>query len=382
MTHNLGFGLYVHWPFCQSKCPYCDFNSHVATSIDQERWKQAYLSEIARLGAETQGQILDSVYFGGGTPSLMDPDLVAAILDSVRQTWRQSNDIEITLEANPTSVEAGRFAGYRSAGVNRVSIGVQALQDNALQRLGRMHTVREARIAIDTATAIFSRVNFDIIYARQDQTLAEWRSELKLALSLATSHLSLYQLTIEEGTVFHQRRARGLLSGLPGEDLAADMFDVTQELCDQAGLPAYEVSNHARLGQESRHNLVYWRGGDYVGIGPGAHGRLSVEGRRVATEAIKLPAAWLDSVDRTGSGEVPRAVLPAAEAGAEYLMMGLRVKEGIRPSRFRMLTGQDLATDKIDDLVGMKLLTRGQDRLQATDSGMMVLNAVLRAILA
>jgi oxygen-independent coproporphyrinogen-3 oxidase len=382
MAPNLGFGLYVHWPFCQSKCPYCDFNSHVETRIDQKRWQQAYLAEIARCGAETSGRILDSVYFGGGTPSLMDPDLVALILDKVRQTWRQSNDIEITLEANPSSVEAGRFAGFRSAGINRVSIGVQALQDADLQRLGRLHTVHDALVAIDVATTLFPRVNFDLIYARQHQSLKDWRSELQLALSLGTSHMSLYQLTIEEDTVFHARHTRGLLLGLPQEDLAADMFDLTQELCNAAGIPSYEVSNHAHMGQESRHNLIYWRGGDYAGIGPGAHGRLFNGGHRVATEGIKTPGAWLQGVERRANGELSRTSMLPTDAGAEYMMMGLRVKEGIRPSHYRRLTGLDLPQDKIQGLIRLKLLIEGQDSLRATQSGMLVLNAILRDVLA
>lgn len=382
MTPNLGFGLYIHWPFCQSKCPYCDFNSHVATSIDQTRWRHAYLSEISRLGAETPGRILESIYFGGGTPSLMDPDLVATILDKVRQTWRQSNDIEITLEANPGSVDAGRFASYRDGGINRISIGVQALDNDALLRLGRMHSVNDARRAIDIGTSLFSRVNFDLIYARQDQSLAQWCAELTLALGLGTNHLSLYQLTIEEGTVFHQRQARGLLSGLPDEDMAADMYELTQDLCGQAGIPSYEVSNHARPGQESRHNLVYWRGGDYVGIGPGAHGRLMIDNRRVATEAPKQPSFWLESVEKTGQGEMPRALLPGEESGNEYLMMGLRVKEGISRSHYRNLTGHDLPLAKVAELEGLKLLTLESDRLRVTASGMMVLNAMLRDLLA
>ena len=265
---NLGFGVYIHWPFCQSKCPYCDFNSHVSGGIDQSRWRAAYLAEIERLGFETEGRILDTIYFGGGTPSLMEPDLVGAILGKISATWRRSNDIEITLEANPSSVEAARFLGYRDAGVNRVSIGVQALDGADLLRLGRMHSVNEAIRAIEIGNSVFSRVNFDLIYARKDQTLQAWAAELATALSFGSSHLSLYQLTVEDGTVFQQRHAKGQLRGLPTEDLAADMFDLTQDLCGQAGIPAYEVSNHAGSGQESRHNMIYWRGGDFIGRDP------------------------------------------------------------------------------------------------------------------
>ena len=382
MTPNLGFGLYIHWPFCQSKCPYCDFNSHVAASIDQFRWRKTYLSEIERMGIETSGRVLESIYFGGGTPSLMDPALVAAILEKVFSTWQRSNDIEVTLEANPTSVEAARFAAYHDAGINRVSIGVQALQDAALVKLGRMHNVQEALRAIDIANTVFSRVNFDLIYARQDQSLTEWRDELQLALKLGSSHLSLYQLTVEEGTVFHQRNARGQLLGLPQEDLAADMFDLTQELCSADGVPAYEVSNHARFDQESRHNLVYWRGGDYMGIGPGAHGRLTIDGNRTATEAIRLPSTWLEAVEQRGTGEVPRSILSPEDAGSEYLLMGLRLKEGILLPRYRTLTGRDLAASKIADLASLGYVAREADRLRVTDRGTLVLNAILRDLLA
>ena len=340
------------------------------------------MSEIARLGEETEGRILDSIYFGGGTPSLMHPDLIAAIIESVQSTWRTANDVEITLEANPGSVEADRFAGYRDAGVNRVSIGVQALDDRDLRRLGRMHSVAEARRAVEIGNATFSRVNFDLIYARQDQSLDSWRMELAEALSLGSSHLSLYQLTVEEGTVFQQRYAKGQLRGLPGEDLAADMYELTQTTCNAAGMPAYEVSNHARSGQESRHNLVYWRGGDYLGVGPGAHGRITLAGKRMTTEAIRLPEAWLAAVENQGSGELPRQTLSRDEAGAEYLMMGLRIKEGVRGSRYAELTGRELDSARLRDLTSLGLLRADEDRLQLTDSGTMVLNAVLRDLLA
>ncbi|MBC7476951.1 MAG: coproporphyrinogen III oxidase [Pseudorhodobacter sp.] len=379
---NRGFGLYVHWPFCQSKCPYCDFNSHVSASIDQKRWQNAYMAEIERLGEETDGRILDSVYFGGGTPSLMDPSLVAAILDKVRATWRSSNDVEITLEANPTSVEIGRFTGFHDAGINRVSIGVQALIDDDLRRLGRMHSASEALRAIDIGNSIFNRVNFDLIYARQDQTIGAWQAELKTALSLGSSHLSLYQLTVEDGTVFQQRYARGQLPGLPAEDLAADMFELTQTLCNDAGIPSYEVSNHARPGQESRHNLIYWRGGDYVGLGPGAHGRLAISRQRVATEAIKLPAQWLEAVETVGNGEMPRSPLSGNDAAAEYLMMGLRLKEGIQLSYYAALAGKPLDLSRAEALAALCLVRLDQDTLSATDQGVLVLNAILRDLLA
>ena len=288
-----GFGLYLHWPFCAAKCPYCDFNSHVAASIDQDRWAAAYLAEIGRLADETPGRVLNSIYFGGGTPSLMRADVVAAILNRAADRWTLANDVEITLEANPGSVEADRFAGYAAAGVNRVSLGVQALNDDDLRRLGRIHSADEALRALDVARATFGRVSFDLIYARQDQTLPDWQAELARALAMGPDHLSLYQLTIEPGTAFYARHQAGGLRGLPDEDLGADLYALTQEMTAAAGLPAYEVSNHAGPGGESRHNLIYWRAGDWGGLGPGAHGRLTLGGSRWATEAPLAPGAWL-----------------------------------------------------------------------------------------
>ncbi|NUB45354.1 coproporphyrinogen III oxidase [Fertoebacter nigrum] len=373
---NGGFGLYLHWPFCQSKCPYCDFNSHVAASIDQGRWQRAYLAEIDRIGAETQGRVLNSVFFGGGTPSLMEPELVAAILERVRATWPAANDCEITLEANPGSVEAGRFAGYRDAGVNRISMGIQALNDADLHRLGRLHSVAEARAAFDVARGLFDRISFDLIYARQDQGLDDWRHELREALAMAADHLSLYQLTIEDGTAFGDRFARGRLRGLPAEELSADMYAVTQEICEAAGLPAYEVSNHARPGSESRHNLIYWRAGDYAGIGPGAHGRLTLGGVKLATEAPKAPGDWLQRVERGGHGEVPRVALDARDRAFEYLMMALRLREGLDLTRYQAMGGQ-LNSSKINELVEIGMIARDDSRLWATAQGRMVLNAVI-----
>ncbi len=375
---NGGFGLYLHWPFCQSKCPYCDFNSHVAASVDQRRWKKAYLAEIDRLAAETEGRILQSVFFGGGTPSLMDPDLVHAILDRIRARWPQTNDWEVTLEANPGSVEAGRFNGYAEAGVNRVSMGIQALNDHDLRKLGRLHSAAEARAAFDVARRAFLRVSFDLIYARQDQTLTAWAAELRDALSMAVDHLSLYQLTVEDGTAFGDRFARGGLTGLPNEDLSADMYTLTQEICGSAGLPAYEVSNHARSGMESRHNLVYWRGGDYIGVGPGAHGRLTLAGRRWATEAPAAPGSWLKLVESGQPGELPRNVVPGAERALEYLMMGLRLTEGIAAKRYHALAGKALDVNKIKVLDEMGMIKRTATGLATTAKGRLVLNAVIR----
>lgn len=377
-----GFGVYLHWPFCQSKCPYCDFNSHVAAKIDQGRWQKAYLAEIDRLADQTQGRLLQSVFFGGGTPSLMDPDLVFAMLDRIRARWPQTNDWEVTLEANPGSVEAGRFKGYADAGVNRISMGIQALNDGDLRKLGRLHSVTEARAAFDVARNAFDRVSFDLIYARQDQSLAAWRAELTEALSMAVDHLSLYQLTIEDGTAFGDRFAKGGLRGLPDEDLASDMYDLTQEICGAAGLPAYEVSNHAAPGMESRHNLIYWRGGDYIGIGPGAHGRLTLDGVRWATEAPRAPGDWLQRVEAGDAGENAREAVPGPERALEYLMMGLRLSDGIDLSRYRALAGEPLSVNKIKALEDLDMLHLNGDALMATPKGRLVLNAVIRDLAA
>ena len=376
-----GFGLYLHWPFCQSKCPYCDFNSHVAAQVDQKRWRDAYLTEITRVGQETEGRVLNTVFFGGGTPSLMDPDLVAAILEKIGQTWRIANDIEITMEANPGSVEAGRFQGYRAAGVNRISIGLQALNDHDLRRLGRMHSAAEGRIAYDLARKTFERVSFDLIYARQDQTEQAWRLELSEALAMEPTHLSLYQLTIEDGTVFGARQALGQLRGLPDEDRSSDMFLMTQDTCEAAGLPAYEVSNHARKGEEARHNLIYWRLGDYAGIGPGAHGRLTLNGHRWATEAPKQPGAWLKLVEDGHAAEIPRSLTAGEDHATEYLLMSLRLAEGSDPERFRRLAGRPLPPQKISDLIEAGLLRRDGGMIKATGNGRLLLNAILRELL-
>jgi len=373
-----GFGLYLHWPYCESKCPYCDFNSHVASHIDQKQWQQAYLSEIDRVGQQTKGRVLSSVYFGGGTPSLMEPGLVAAIIERIRATWPMVNDPEITLEANPGSVEAGRFCGFQQAGVTRVSMGMQAMNDGDLRRLGRKHSAAEARKAFEIARSCFDRVSFDLIYARQDQTLDAWRDELGRALELAIDHLSLYQLTIEDGTIFADRFAKGGLRGLPGEELSAEMFELTQELCEKAGLPGYEVSNHAKIGYESRHNLIYWRGGDYAGIGPGAHGRITLQGTRWATEAQKSPMLWLNAVKSGKIPELPPSALTPDEHGMEYLLMSLRLSEGLDMHRYQAISGAELNTQKIKDLSDIGMVELTGNRLRATTKGRMVLNAILR----
>jgi putative oxygen-independent coproporphyrinogen III oxidase len=379
---HAGFGLYLHWPFCQSKCPYCDFNSHVAATVDQSRWLAAFQAEIDRIGALTEGRILNTVFFGGGTPSLMDPALVQGILDRVRATWTLANDIEITLEANPGSVEAARFAAYATAGVNRVSLGIQSLDAVDLRRLGRMHSVDEALSAIRIAQSTFERVSIDLIYARQDQSLDAWRQELSRALDLGTSHLSLYQLTVEDGTVFGQMHAKNLLRGLPTEDLAADMFELTQEVTAAAGLPAYEVSNHARPGDESRHNLIYWRMGDYAGIGPGAHGRLTLGNRRVATDAERMPAVWLEKTLATPGRAERVETLPPQDRANEYLMFALRLKEGASLARFTALANVALPEAALAEVIDLGFLRRDGDRIHTTETGVMMLNAVLRSLLA
>lgn len=375
---NAGFGLYVHWPFCQSKCPYCDFNSHVSQSIDQSEWARAYESEIAKAGALTGGRVLNSIFFGGGTPSLMDPDLVKTVIDTAQAQWRFANDIEITLEANPTSVEAGRFAGYADAGVNRVSLGVQSLRDGDLRALGRLHSAEEAQQAFDIARKNFNRVSFDLIYARQDQSLADWRSELTEALSMAIDHVSFYQLTIEPGTAFGDRFAKGMLRGLPSEDLGADMYFLTQELTEAHGLFNYETSNHACPDAESKHNLLYWRSGDYVGIGPGAHGRITLDSGRWATEALRSPAAWLNAVD----AETTQSTLLTPEEHAdEFLLMGMRLNEGIDPLRYRSISGRDLNPNPLTSLENIGMISIS-DRIRATDAGKPLLNAIIAELAA
>ena len=376
-----GFGIYFHWPFCLAKCPYCDFNSHVRSSIDEARWRRALVGQVAAAARQVPGRRVDTIFFGGGTPSLMPPETAAAVIAAVRDGWPQAGDVEITLEANPTSVEAGRFRGFRDAGVNRVSMGIQALDEGDLRRLGRMHSVAEAIRAYEIARDTFERVSFDLIYARQGQTLDQWRAELGRALALAVDHLSLYQLTIEDGTRFGDMHARGRLRGLPDADLAADMFAVTQETCDAAGMGGYEISNHARPGAESRHNLIYWRYGDYAGIGPGAHGRLTVGGRRWAIESPRSPEAWLAAAEGDAAEITIRSEVEPEDQGAEMLMMGLRLREGVDLARYARLTGRELPAFRIAELSSLGLLELDGSRIFATESGRIVLNAVIKQLL-
>lgn len=376
---NGGFGIYVHWPFCAAKCPYCDFNSHVQEIIEEKQWVNAYLCELDRLFQTIEPRPLKTVFFGGGTPSLMSPDLVDQILSKIFSLWPRSNDLEVSLEANPTSVEAGRFKGYQQAGVNRISLGVQALNDADLKRLGRLHSVKEAHLAFDISRSAFDRVSFDLIYARQNQTLSDWQFELQQALSMAVDHVSLYQLTIEQGTAFGDRYAIGKLSGLPNEDLGADLFEATQDICSKFGFPAYEISNHAKPGAECQHNMVYWRYGDYAGIGPGAHGRLTINGQRHATAAFRNPSDWLEAVGK-GCGDKVNEPLLAKDQAAEYLVMGLRINDGIDRARYNALSGRDLDPDKIADLLDQGLISVSNNAISASQRGRPVLNHIIREL--
>lgn len=384
-----GFGVYVHWPFCLAKCPYCDFNSHVTREVDHDRWRRALVAEAGHMRALSGARPVDTVFFGGGTPSLMAPETVAAVIGAIDDLWGLAPGAEITLEANPTSVEAAKFRAYAAAGVNRVSMGVQALNDADLKALGRMHSVAEARAAFDVARSVFDRVSFDLIYARMGQSVAAWEAELAEALGMAVDHLSLYQLTIEQGTRFAELHARGRLR-VPKDERAAEMYAVTQALTADAGLGAYEISNHARPGAQSRHNLIYWRYGDYAGIGPGAHGRVTgADGARRATETRRMPNDWLEAVEAAGVGAGVGAghgvesaeLVPEPAQAEEFLMMGLRLAEGVDPARYARLAGTALPEPQIQALVETGHLERADGRLRATAEGRIVLNAVLTALL-
>ena len=376
--------VYIHWPFCKSKCPYCDFNSHVRERIDEARWRQALLAELAWWAEQTEGATITSIFFGGGTPSLMDPATVAAILAAIGRHWTMAADCEITLEANPTSVEAARFRALCDAGVGRVSLGVQALDDAALKFLGRGHDAREARAAVELARAIFPRFSFDLIYARPGQTPASWKKELAAALAFAGDHLSVYQLTIEAGTAFATSFARGDFA-LPDEDSAGALYEATQAALEDAGLPAYEISNHARPGQECRHNLAYWRGQDYLGVGPGAHGRLTSGPARFATRQTKTPETWLAAVEGRGHGTEEFVRLTPDERRGELMMMGLRATEGIARDRFFAATGmgfEDAFGDRLPPLIEGGFVNLDEHALCTTAAGRQRLNAVLGKLLA
>jgi oxygen-independent coproporphyrinogen-3 oxidase len=380
---NEAFGIYVHWPFCLSKCPYCDFNSHVRhAAIDEDRFSRAFVREIESTAARTPRREVSSIFLGGGTPSLMLPQTVGTILDAIGRSWRVAPDAEVSLEANPSSVEAARFAGYRAAGVNRVSLGVQALDDASLKLLGRLHSAREALDAVAIARRSFERYSFDLIYARPGQTPENWADELRLAIAEAAEHLSLYQLTIEEGTPFFGLHAAGKLK-TPDETAARALYDVTQEVCDNAGLPAYEISNHARAGAECRHNLVYWRGHEYAGIGPGAHGRLDIDGARHATSTEKRPEAWLMRVETQGHGLLTDDPLNREERADEFLLMGLRLAEGIDPQRYAALAGRPLDSRRVAILREEgAIYVEESGRLRVTRAGFPVLDAVVADLAA
>jgi oxygen-independent coproporphyrinogen-3 oxidase len=383
MSLTTPFGVYVHWPFCLSKCPYCDFNSHVRHGgVDEARFLRAYETEIAATAARAPDRTVSTIFFGGGTPSLMQPSSVQRILDCIAEHWSVAPDVEVTLEANPTSVEAKRFRGFRTAGVNRVSLGVQSLDDVALKELGRLHSAQEALDAVAIARSIFDRYSFDLIYARPQQSRDAWATELKRAIAEAAEHLSLYQLTIEPDTPFFGLHKAGKLT-IPDEDLARDLYDLTQAICADADLPAYEVSNHARPGAECRHNLVYWRGHDYAGVGPGAHGRLTIDGRRVATETEKRPEAWLMHVETNGTGVTVSEKLTAGETADEYLLMGLRLAEGIDLDRYNALSGRTLDPKRISILREEGAVeTTADGRLRVTQSGFPLLDAVVADLAA
>lgn len=375
------FGIYIHWPYCAAKCPYCDFNSHVKRELSEKRYLAAILRELDYYAGLAPRRVVSSIFFGGGTPSLMLPATAERILDVIASHWPVEPNVEITLEANPSSVEAGRFADFRRAGVNRVSLGVQSLRDDQLRFLGRLHNADEARTAIDVANTHFDRVSFDLIYARPGQTAAEWRTELTEALALASSHLSLYQLTIEPGTPFFRLREAGKLR-VPEDDAAATLYEVTQELCEAAGLPAYEISNHARAGEEARHNLLYWRYGEYAGVGPGAHGRIAGPQGRLALSAERDPGKWAALVESDGHGLIQREALSQLAEAEEMLLMGLRLTEGFSLANLRERTGYDIPDEVVGMLIKQGLLEAGADahcdRIFATASGRLLLNSLIQ----
>jgi putative oxygen-independent coproporphyrinogen III oxidase len=376
------FGIYVHWPFCAAKCPYCDFNSHVRTSIDENGWIEAIEREL-ELTAQSQGAeqpIVETIFFGGGTPSLMAGASVGRALDKIARLWPMANDVEVTLEANPASAEAARFADYRAAGVNRLSLGMQALNDADLKRLGRLHDAREAKAALSLALRHFERVSLDLIYARPEQSEAAWRDELRQALSFGTDHLSLYQLTIEPGTPFAVLYQNGALT-IPDENLAAGLYETTQELTEAAGRPAYEISNHAKPGAESRHNLLYWRYQDYAGVGPGAHGRLKLGNRRIATSTIRLPERWRERVMKGENSFTDFTAVSDEDAAREHLLMNLRLREGVDLAAYQARWGTRPSPAKLAPLIEQGVLIQDGETIRATPQGRLVLNAVVAALL-
>ena len=376
-----GFGIYIHWPFCSAKCPYCDFNSYVSSAIDEQEWYDAYVKEIDRTAQLTGLRCVNSIFIGGGTPSLMSPSLVGTLLEKIASVWHLESDCEITLEANPTALEANKMWGFKASGVNRISLGIQSLNDKDLKRLGRLHTANEALRSLDVAQKVFERTSFDLIYARQNQTLVDWKNELQQALNVGSNHISLYQLTIENGTAFGDRYDAGKLSGLPNEDLASDLFEMTRELCASNGLPAYEVSNHATMDHECRHNLVYWNYGDYAGIGPGAHGRLTLGQSRYSTETYRQPSRWLSEV-KCGSGDSSVTSLSREDQGTEMVLMGMRLSGGISIKRLQMFFGKLPSRSVLTELTSRSLIELKSDHIRTTECGTLLLNYVVRQLLA
>lgn len=376
-----GFGLYVHWPFCEAKCPYCDFNSHVVKNIDHDAWLNAYLLEMDRIHEQTQNRTLSSIFFGGGTPSLMTPKTIEAIIARAHRLWGFANNIEITLEANPSSVEAQKFRDFRVAGVNRVSLGVQSLIDDDLRALGRLHSAKEAFTAIDIAMNEFDRMSFDLIYGRQNQDLNQWEAELTQAISLGSTHLSLYHLTIEAGTAFGDRFDRGKLRGLPTEDLSATMFQTTQAITNKAGFVAYEVSNHAKNDEMSLHNHIYWDYGDYIGIGPGAHGRIGKTDGKFATETPLQPGSWLKTATSKSIGSWSWTKLSDYDQAVEMVMMGLRTSHGIDTDVVEDRSSGCLNHTAIAEMTDMGLLAHTETRLSATEEGRLLLNQIIEKCL-
>lgn len=382
MTPNLA--IYIHWPYCKSKCPYCDFNSHVSNSINHDQWRKAYIKEIEHFADYIARHNISSIFFGGGTPTLMEPETASLIISKLQSLGRFSNDIEITLEGNPTSVEAAKLRDFKDAGVNRISLGVQSLISKDLQFLGREHSPVEALNAVETASQIFDNYSFDLIYARPEQTLNEWQDELQQALKYARNHLSLYQLSIEKGTPFFSDYSKGVFK-IPDEDLAADFYLLTREIMEQAGMPAYEISNHAKAGFESRHNLSYWRYDDYLGIGPGAHSRISVGNAKRAMMMTSQPDNWLTSIEKHGNAIQVNTILTDTEITDELIMMGLRIVEGISRERFKNITKYDIEDiipeHKLDKLLKNQLVELDSTGLRCTKAGMLVVNAIAAELL-
>jgi len=377
----MSFGVYIHFPFCAAKCPYCDFNAHVRTVVDEEAWASGVERELEWTAAQqAERPVVETVFFGGGTPSLMSGVAAGRVLAKIAALWPMANDPEITLEANPASSDAARFADYRAAGINRVSLGVQALNDSDLKALGRLHDRSEALAALALAQKNFERVSLDLIYARPSQTEAQWRAELKEALTLGTEHLSLYQLTIEPQTPYNLQQQKGRLH-IPDDEHAVALFEATQDVTEGAGLPAYEISNHARPGAESRHNLIYWRYGAYAGAGPGAHGRLQLGARRVATSTIRLPERWRDAVEKNGHGIAEQCAISDSDAAREHLLMNLRLAEGIDLAAYEKRWRTRPAPQKIVSLIAQGFLAQDGDILRATPQGRLLLNAVIAELL-